>query len=54
MADEILCLFKSSRRTEYTQENLRILSGATGSEVEVSYKERWLAASVRERLTRGR
>ncbi len=50
MAGEILCLFKSSRRTEYTQENLRILSGATGSEVEVSYKERWLAASVRERL----
>ena len=38
MTDETLCLFKSSRRTEYTQENLRILSGATGSRVEVAYK----------------
>ncbi len=45
-----LCLFKSSRRTEYTQENLRILSGALGSEVEVAYKERWLGEGVRDRL----
>ena len=50
MTDETLCLFKSSRRTEYTQENLRILSGATGSRVEVAYKERWLGESVRARL----
>ena len=46
----MLCLFKSSRRIEYTQENLRILSGAVGSEVAVAYKERWLAESVRSEV----
>ena len=50
MAAELLCLFKSSRRTEYTQENLRILSGAIGDEVGVAYKERWLSEDVRQRL----
>ncbi len=50
MASELLCLFKSSRRTEYTGENLRILSGAIDDEVEVSYKERWLSEDVRLRL----
>ena len=50
MTDEILCLFKSSRRLEYVQENLRVLSGAPGSEVDVAYKERWLSAGVRAQL----
>ncbi len=50
MANELLCLFKSSRRTEYTQENLRILSGAIDDELEISYKERWLSEEVRRRL----
>ena len=50
MTAELLCLFKSSRRTEYTQENLRILSGAIGDEVGVAYKERWLSEDVRQRL----
>lgn len=50
MAEELLCLFKSSRRTEYTQENLRILSGACGQQVEVAYKDRWLSEGVRLNL----
>ncbi len=50
MTAELLCLFKSSRRTEYTQENLRILSGSIGDEVAVAYKERWLSEDVRQRL----
>ncbi len=50
MEHESLCLFKSSRRTEYTQENLRILSGAIGDELEVGYKERWLSEDIRRRL----
>lgn len=50
MAAELLCLFKSSRRTEYTQENLRILSGAIGDVVEAAYKDRWLSDDVRQRL----
>ena len=50
MTDELLCLFKSSRRSEYTQENLRILSGAVDDELEVAYKERWLSDDVRQRL----
>lgn len=50
MTSEVLCLFKSSRRTEYTQENLRILSGARGSEIKISYKARWLADEVIDRL----
>jgi len=50
VASELLCLFKSSRRTEYTGENLRILSGAIDDELEVSYKERWLSEDLRRRL----
>ena len=52
VTDELFCLFKSSRRLEYTQENLRILSGAIGDEVEVSYSERWLSEDVVRQLAR--
>ncbi|MGD8485483.1 MAG: hypothetical protein PVH07_02480 [Chloroflexota bacterium] len=49
MAERLLCLFKSSRRSEYTQENLRILSGAVDDEVTVAYKQRWQSEDVRDR-----
>jgi hypothetical protein len=41
-----LCLFKSSRRQEYTRENLRILSGVPGDIVDVGYMARWVDRDV--------
>jgi hypothetical protein len=38
----VLILFKSGRRQEYLQENLRILSGSFGDAAETTYSRRWL------------
>ena len=45
----MLHLFKSARRQEYLQENLRTISAPRGAVVETTYSKRWLPKSLLER-----
>ena len=44
----MLLIFKSSSRSDYLQENLRVLASPAGAIVETTYSTRWLTPELVE------
>jgi hypothetical protein len=50
---DLLLIFKSTRRDEYHQENLRILSASFGDRMDTSFAERWIDPALDPHPTPG-